>query len=57
METTRTLTDMIDANVATVLSLIEPCFIIVLGGIVGTIVISMYLPIFKMSQAVSGHKG
>jgi type IV pilus assembly protein PilC len=46
----------IDASVATVLSLIEPCFIIVLGGIVGTIVISMYLPIFKMSQTVSGHK-
>jgi type IV pilus assembly protein PilC len=47
----------IDASVATVLSLIEPCFIVVLGGIVGTIVISMYLPIFKMSQTVSGHKG
>lgn len=46
----------IDANVATVLSLIEPLFIVVLGGIVGTIVISMYLPIFKMSQTVSGHK-
>jgi type IV pilus assembly protein PilC len=46
----------IDANVATVLSLIEPIFIVVLGGIVGTIVISMYLPIFKMSQTVSGHK-
>jgi len=46
----------IDANVATVLSLIEPCFILVLGGIVGTIVISMYLPIFKLSQTVSGHK-
>lgn len=46
----------IDANVATVLSLIEPMFIVSLGGIVGTIVISMYLPIFKMSQTVSGHK-
>lgn len=45
----------IDASVAIVLSLIEPIFILVLGGIVGTIVIAMYLPIFKMSQAVSGH--
>ena len=46
----------IDGSVATVLSLIEPCFILVLGGVVGTIVISMYLPIFKLSQTVSGHK-
>jgi type IV pilus assembly protein PilC len=45
----------IDASVAIVLSLIEPIFILVLGGIVGTIVIAMYLPIFKMSQAVSSH--
>lgn len=45
----------IDASVAIVLSLIEPIFILVLGGVVGTIVIAMYLPIFKMSQAVSGH--
>ncbi len=47
--------DEIDASVAIVLALIEPVFILVLGGIVGTIVIAMYLPIFKMSQAVSGH--
>lgn len=45
----------IDASVAIVLSLIEPVFILFLGGIVGTIVIAMYMPIFKMSQAVSGH--
>lgn len=45
----------IDASVNIVLSLIEPIFILVLGGIVGTIVIAMYMPIFKMSQAVSGH--
>lgn len=45
----------IDASVGIVLSLIEPMFILFLGGIVGTIVIAMYLPIFKMSQAVSGH--
>lgn len=45
----------IDANVSIMLSLIEPAFILVLGGIVGTIVIAMYMPIFKMSQAVSSH--
>lgn len=44
----------IDANVGTMLSLIEPIFILVLGGVVGTIVISMYLPIFKMARTVSG---
>mgnify|MGYP006279246295 CR=1 FL=1 len=45
----------IDASVATVLALIEPAFILSLGLIVGTIVIAMYLPIFKMAQAVSSH--
>jgi len=46
--------DEIDASVGLMLSLIEPIFIVVLGGIVGTIVVAMYLPIMKMSQAVSG---
>lgn len=46
----------IDANVSVLLSLIEPIFILFLGLAVGTIVISMYLPIFKMAQTVSGHK-
>lgn len=46
----------IDANVGIMLSLIEPIFILFLGLSVGTIVISMYLPIFKMAQTVSGHK-
>ena len=45
----------IDASVATMLALIEPAFILALGLIVGTIVIAMYLPIFKMAQAVSSH--
>lgn len=43
----------IDASVSTMLALIEPAFIIFLGLTVGTIVIAMYLPIFKMSQAVT----
>ncbi len=46
----------IDANVSILLSLIEPIFILFLGVAVGTIVISMYLPIFKMAQTVSGKK-
>ncbi|GJL81178.1 MAG: type II secretion system protein F [marine bacterium B5-7] len=32
-------------------SLIEPIMIVILGGIVGTIVVAMYLPIFKMAEA------
>lgn len=35
-------------------SLIEPAFIVVLGSIVGTIVLAMYLPIFRMARVVSG---
>ncbi len=36
-------------------SLIEPFMIVFLGGTIGSIVIAMYLPIFKMAGAVSGH--
>jgi type IV pilus assembly protein PilC len=32
--------------------LIEPLLMVVLGGIVGTLVIGMYLPIFKMASVV-----
>ena len=32
-------------------SLIEPIMIVLLGGIVGTIVVAMYLPIFKLAAA------
>lgn len=45
----------IDASVSTLLSLIEPMFILFLGLSVGTIVISMYLPIFGMARTVSKH--
>jgi type IV pilus assembly protein PilC len=38
----------VDNAVAVISSLVEPFLIIVLGIIVGTIVIAMYLPIFKM---------
>jgi len=32
--------------------LIEPVMLVVLGGLIGTILISMYLPIFTMASAV-----
>ena len=32
--------------------LIEPLMITMLGGIVGTLVVAMYLPIFKMASVM-----
>lgn len=39
----------VDDAVAAISSLIEPFIIVFLGGIIGTMVIAMYLPIFKMA--------
>lgn len=46
----------IEAILAALTSLIEPLLIVVLGVIVGGIVIAMFLPIFKLSDVVSGAK-
>ena len=45
--------DQVDASVAGITSLIEPLVIAFLGTVVGTIVICMFLPIFKLSSLVS----
>ena len=42
----------VDDAVAGLSSLIEPIIIVFLGGVVGSIVIAMYLPIFKMGNVV-----
>lgn len=42
----------VDLLVDALTSLIEPLFIVFLGGVVGSIVIAMFLPIFAMSKAV-----
>jgi type IV pilus assembly protein PilC len=42
----------VDNAVASLSSLLEPIIMAVLGGIVGTLVIAMYLPIFKMASVV-----
>lgn len=47
----------IDNLVDALTSLIEPLFIVFLGGIVGSIVIAMFLPILQMSKAVGGEGG
>ena len=46
----------IEAMLDALTSLIEPFLIVFLGVIVGGIVVAMFLPIFKLSDVVSGHK-
>jgi type IV pilus assembly protein PilC len=40
----------VDASVASLLSIMEPVLMIAVGGMVGSLVISMYLPIFSLMQ-------
>ena len=40
--------DQVDASVKALTSILEPIMLVVVGGIVGFIVISMYLPLFKV---------
>ena len=46
----------IEATLDALTSLIEPMLIVVLGVLVGGIVISMFLPIFKLNDIVSQNK-
>ena len=50
----------VDAKVKALTSLIEPLMIVFVGGMVGFIVISMYLPLFSLVRqdplAASGHQ-
>ena len=54
------ISDFLDEEIETTLSgltsLIEPILIVFLGVVVGGMVICMFLPIFKMSEIVSGNK-
>jgi type IV pilus assembly protein PilC len=42
----------VDASIAALTSIIEPIMIIVVGAMVGTIILSMYLPMFKLVTLV-----
>ena len=42
----------VDAAVAGMTALIEPVMMVFLGGVVGGMIIAMYLPIFKMASVV-----
>ena len=44
--------DEVDTSIASLTSIIEPIMMIGVGIMVGTIVISMYLPMFKMLELV-----
>ena len=44
--------DEVDAAVAMLSSLMEPIIMVVLGGIIGTILVAMYLPLFNLGNVV-----
>ena len=44
----------VEIAVESMLSLMEPALILILGGIIGFIVVSLYLPIFSLGDAISG---
>ena len=42
----------VDAAVKALTSIIEPLMIVVIGGIVGGIIVAMYLPIFRIFEVI-----
>jgi len=44
----------VDAAMAAMLKLIEPILFLVIGGVVGFILIAMYLPIFDLASTQTG---
>jgi type IV pilus assembly protein PilC len=44
--------DEVEQAVKALTSIMEPLMIIVLGGMVGAILISMYLPMFRLMEVV-----
>ncbi len=47
----------VDVAVQSLLSLLEPLLVVVLGSVVGTIVMALFLPLVKMIESVSGGTG
>jgi type IV pilus assembly protein PilC len=45
--------DEVETTVKALSSMLEPAMIVIIGGIVGFIVIAMYLPIFSLYQAIA----
>ena len=44
--------DQVDAAVKQLTSILEPIMIVLVGGIVGFIVIAMYMPLFKVYDQI-----
>jgi type IV pilus assembly protein PilC len=44
--------DEVDSSVTTLTSLLEPALMVFLGMTIGTVVIAMYLPIFKLASVI-----
>ena len=44
--------DEVDAAVKALTSILEPVMIILVGGVVGFIVVAMYMPMFKLYDQV-----
>ncbi len=49
--------DEVDTAVASMVSLLEPIMILVLGGVVGTIVVCLFLPMVKLITSMTGGGG
>jgi type IV pilus assembly protein PilC len=47
----------VDVLIGSLVSLLEPVMVVTLGGIVGTIVVALFLPLVKLIQSVSGGEG
>jgi type IV pilus assembly protein PilC len=46
--------ERLDTYVTRLTALFEPAVLILMGGVVGVIVVAMFLPIFNLSQVVKG---
>jgi type IV pilus assembly protein PilC len=51
-EESGTLDNMVSASITTLTTLIEPILVIFIGTVVGGILLSIFLPIFKMGRAI-----
>ena len=47
--------DEVDEAIDGLMAMLEPIIMVVLGGIIGTVMMAMYLPIFSMGDALSDH--
>ncbi len=46
--------DEVDQAIDGLMAMIEPLIMVILGGLIGSVMIAMYMPIFQMGDAVSG---